>query len=73
MLTELLGPGGAHDTLMSVVVTCPFGSVLDFSMPYDVYFNVPAMTTQQLSFQLRDRSYNVLSVIPNISFQLTID
>ena len=28
---------------------------------------------QQLSFQLRDRSYNVLSIVPNISFQLTID
>ena len=70
---DIVGPGGSHDTLMSGVVTCPFGSVLDFSMPYDVYFDVPAMTTQQLSFQLRDRSYNVLGIVPNISFQLTID
>ncbi len=70
---DIVGPSGAHDTLMSVVVTSPFGSVLDVSMPYDVYFDVPAMTTQQLSFQLRDRSYNVLSIVPNISFQLTID
>ena len=70
---DIVGPSGAHDTLMSVVVTSPFGSVLDVSMPYDVYFDVPAMTTQQLSFQLRDRSYNVLSIVPNISFQLTIE
>ena len=70
---DIVGPGGAHDTLMSAVVTTPFGSVMDASMPYDVYFDVPAMTTQQLSFQLRDRSYNVLTIVPNISFQLTID
>jgi hypothetical protein len=70
---DIVGPGGAHDTLMSAVVTTPFGSVMDASMPYDVYFDVPAMTKQQLSFQLRDRSYNVLAIVPNISFQLTIE
>ena len=70
---DIIGPNGAHDTLMSVVVTSPFGAVLDFSMPYDIYFDVPAMTTQQLTFQLRDRSYNVLTIVPNISFQLTIE
>ena len=70
---DIVGPGGAHDTLMSAVVTTPFGSVMDASMPYDVYFDVPAMTKQQLSFQLRDRSYNVLTIVTNISFQLTIE
>jgi hypothetical protein len=70
---DIVGPGGAHDTLMSAVVTTPFASVMDASMPYDVYFDVPAMTKQQLSFQLRDRSYNVLTIVPNISFQLTIE
>ena len=72
---DTIGPGGAHDTLMCAVVTCPFGAgaVLDISMPADVYFNIPAMTTQQLSFQLRNRSYQVLSIVPNISFTLTID
>ena len=70
---DIVGPNGAHDTLMSAVVTTPFGSVMDASMPYDVYFDVPAMTKQQLSFQLRDRSYNVLTIVPNISFQLTIE
>ena len=70
---DIVGPSGAHDTLMGAVVTTPFGSVMDASMPYDVYFDVPAMTTQQLSFQLRDRAYNVLAIVPNISFQLTFE
>ena len=70
---DIVGPGGAHDTLMSAVVTTPFGSVMDASMPYDIYFDVPAMTKQQLSFQLRDRSYNMLTIVPNSSFQLTIE
>jgi len=34
---------------------------------------VPMMTTQQLDFQLRDRHYNVISIVPNISFVLLID
>ena len=46
---------------------------MEVNMPYDVWFDVPAMTTQTLSFQLRDRSYNVLTSIANISFVLTID
>jgi hypothetical protein len=58
---------------MCAVVTEPYGSVLDVGMPTDAWFNVPAMTTQQLSFQLRDRNYNVLSIVPNISFVLLID
>lgn len=70
---NILGPGGAHDTLCSAIVTQPYGAVLDTSMPWDVWFDAPGMTTQQLSFQLRDRSYNVLSIVPNISFVLTID
>jgi len=70
---DIVGPGGSHDTLMSAVVTTRLGSVMDASTPADVYFDVPAMTTQQLSFQLRDRSYNLLSIVPNISFMLTID
>ena len=70
---DIIGPGGAHDTLACAVVTEAFGSVLNVSMPYDTWFNVPPMTTQQLDFQLRDRSYNVLSIVPNISFVLTID
>lgn len=70
---NIFGPGGAHDTICSAIVTQPYGAVLDTSMPWDVWFDTPGMTTQQLSFQLRDRAYNVLSIVPNISFVLTID
>ena len=70
---DTIGPGGAHDTLMCAVVTQPYGAVLDVGMPTDAWFDVPAMTTQTLSFQLRDRSYNVLSIVPNISFVLLLD
>lgn len=70
---DTVGPSGAHDTLMSVVVDLPYGSVLNASMPVDAWIDMPAMTTQTLDFQLRDRSYNVLSIVPNISFVLTID
>ena len=71
---ETVGPNsGAHDTLMSIPITCPYGSVMSASMSSVVFFDCPAMTTQQLSFQLRDRSYNILNQIPNISFVLTID
>jgi hypothetical protein len=70
---DVIGPQGAHDTLCAAVVDEPFGAVLNVSMPYDTWFNVPPMTTQQLDFQLRDRSYNVLTMVPNISFVMTID
>jgi hypothetical protein len=42
-------------------------------MPYSSWFEVPAMTTQHLEFQLRDRYYDVLRIVPNISFVLSID
>jgi hypothetical protein len=59
---------------MCAVVTQEFGSVLDASMPWDTYIDVPSgLTTQQLDFQLRDRSYNILSIVPNISFVILID
>ena len=70
---DTVGPAGSHDTLTCAIVTQPFGSVQDFSMSYNAYFDIPAMTTQSLSFQLRDRNYNVLSIVPNISFVLLID
>ena len=70
---DTVGPGGAHDTLMCAVVTQAFGTVMDTNMPTDAWFKVPQMTTQTLSFTLRDRSYNVLSIVPNISFVLLID
>ena len=70
---DCIGPGGSHDTLMCAVVTQGFGAVMDASMPYDCWITVPQMTTQTLSFSLRDRSYNVISQVANISFVMTID
>ena len=71
---DTIGPQGSHDTLMSVNVTLPFGAVQTQDMPWDSYFDLPSLTTQQLSFSLRDRNYNVLStLVPNISFVLLID
>jgi hypothetical protein len=70
---DTIGPQGAHDTLMCAVVDQTFGSVLLTSMSQASFFSLPQMTTQQLSFQLRDRSYNVLTNIPNISFVMLID
>ena len=70
---DTIGPQGAHDTLMNAVVTTPVGSALQADMPAYTWFDIPALTTQQLLFQLRNRSYGVLSVVPNISFVLTID
>ena len=58
---------------MAVPVTASYGSGLNECMPYDVWFDVPDMTTQQLSFELRDRAYNILGIVPNMSFILTID
>ena len=70
---DVIGPQGSHDTLMNAVVTTPFGSVLEADMPAYTWFDIPALTTQQLSFQLGNRSYGLLSIVPNISFVLTID
>ena len=70
---DSVGPKGASDIICSIPVTAPYGSVQVYSMSNEVWFNVPAITTQQLSFQLRDRDYNILSIVPNISFTLTID
>jgi hypothetical protein len=70
---NIVGPNGAHDTLMCAVVTVPYAGVIDVSMPYDVWIDVPGLTVQQLSFELRDRNYNVLSIVPNISFVMSID
>ena len=64
---------GALTTLMCAINNQPFASVLDVTMDTNSWFDVPNMTTQQLDFQLRDRNYNILSIVPNISFVLVID
>ena len=70
---DSVGPKGASDCLCSIPITAPYGAVQDYSMSTSVFFDIPALTTQQLSFQLRDRDYNILNIVPNISFILTID
>ena len=70
---DTVGPQGSHDVLMCGVVDQDFVSVMTFSMPQSVFFDIPAITTGDLDFQLRDRSYNILSIVPNISFTLVLD
>ncbi len=70
---DSVGPKNASDCLCSIPITVPYGSVQDYSMSSSVFFDIPAITTQQLSFQLRDRDYNILEIVPTISFTLTID
>jgi hypothetical protein len=68
-----VGPKGSSDTLCAIPITVPFGSVQHYSMSTSVFFDIPQITTQQLSFQLRDRDYNILNIVSGISFTLTID
>jgi hypothetical protein len=70
--TDVFGPKGANDVLIGVVIEVPFGEIIVGSMSYEVWSTIPAMTCQQLDFQLRDRDYNLLTNLPNISFQITI-
>jgi hypothetical protein len=70
---DSVGPKGASDTLCAIPITVGFGSVQHYSMSTSVFFDIPALTTQQLSFQLRDRNYNILNTVAGISFTLTID
>ena len=70
---DSVGPKGAADCLRSISTTAAFGATQVYSMSTSVFFDIPAITTQQLSFQLRDRDYNLLNSNANISFTLTID
>ena len=70
---DSVGPKGASDCLCSIPINVPFGSVTIYSISSSVFFDIPAITTQRLSFQLRDRDYNLLNSNANISFTLTID
>ena len=70
---DSVGPKGSADCLCAIPFTVAYGAAQTYSMSTSVFFNIPAITTQQLSFQLRDRDYNILSTVPNISFTLTID
>ena len=68
-----VGPKHSSDVLCAIPITVGFGAVQHYSMSNSVYFDIPATTLQQLSFQLRDRDYNIVNSVANISFTLTID
>ena len=70
---DLVGPKGVSDCLCAIPVNVGFGGVLIYSMPSSVFIDLPAITTQTLTFQLRDRDQNVLNIVPNVAFTLTID
>ena len=71
---DIHGPNGSHDVLLPCNITALFGSVQEFSMSTPDWIDCPPLNTNTLSFQLRDRSHNLLSdYIPNVSFLLTID
>ena len=69
---DTFGPNGSTDTIMTAVPTSDFASVLLQSMPAEVTLNCPTISTSTLDFQLRDRNYNILQNLPNISFVLTL-
>ena len=68
-----VGPKHSSDVLCAIPITVGYGSVQHYSMSNSVFFDLPAVTLQQLSFQLRDRDYNIVNSVANISFTLTID
>ena len=69
-----MGPNKSNDVLLPCVITAPYGSVQQFDMPYDVWHDCPGGAVQSLTFELRDRRYNLLTAfVSNISFLLSID
>ena len=69
---DTFGPSGSTDTICQAVTQGDFASVLNASMSPEVWLSMPTLTTSTLDFQLRDRGYNILQNLPNISFVLTI-
>ena len=69
---DTYGPSGSTDTLMCAIPNQDFATVLVSSMPWDVWMECPAISTNILDFTLRDRNYNVLPDLPNISFVVSI-
>ena len=68
-----VGPKHSSDVLCAIPITVGYGSVQRYSMSNSVFFDMPSVTLQQLSFQLRDRDYNIVNSVANISFTLRID
>ena len=69
---DCFGPSGAADTLACLVTSTDFASVLNQSMPAEVWLPCPVMTTQTLDFQVRSRSYDLLTSLPNWSMTISI-
>ena len=68
------GPAGSHDVLLPCNITAPFGSVQEFSSAIPAFVSCPPISTNTLSFQLRDRNHSLLTdYLQNISFLLTIE
>ena len=67
------GPNGSADVVLSAAVDRPFGDVLLASTPPGCWLSLPRINTQTLSFQLRDRNYKILDIVPNISFDLWVN
>jgi hypothetical protein len=68
------GPAGSHDVLLPCNITAPFGAVQEFSFPMPDYIDCPALNTNTLSFQLRDRNHDLLTdYMQHVSFLMTID
>ena len=55
------GPAGSHDILLPCNITAPFGSVQEFSSTSPAFVACPPLSTNTLSFQLRDRSHTLLT------------
>ena len=68
-----VGPKHSSDVLCAIPFNVPYGATQLYSMSSSVFFDLPACTLRQLSFQLRDRDYNIVNSVANISFTLTID
>jgi len=68
-----VGPKGSEDVLCAIPITVPYGAVQQYSMSTSVFFDLPSLTTQHLTFELRDRDYNLVVSQANISFTFAID
>jgi hypothetical protein len=53
---DTYGPAGATDTIMCAIPNQDFATVLVSDMPYDVWLECPAISTNILDFTLRDRN-----------------
>jgi hypothetical protein len=53
---DRFGPNGVCDVLVAANVTVPYGGVMDYSLDYETWTDCPSLSTNQLSFQLRDRA-----------------